>query len=402
MPVLSSETNTTADAAIIGGGVIGLTIARALKRRGMRDVVLIEKGEFGREASWAAGGILAPQVEASASDDFFRLACASRDAYPKFAAELKAESNLDVELDTTGTLYVAFSDQNESDLRERFEWQQSQGLRIEWLDGDSARQLEPCLSDKVRCALRFPKDYQVDNRKLVQAVLIASERLGVRLLSGCEAHGLKVENKKVVGADTSQGFIRTKALVIAAGAWSSSISSGERLTKIDVEPVRGQMLCFKVNPQLARHVIYSSRGYLIPRHDGRLLAGSTTEHVGFDKRVTAQAIAAIKDMAVEICPSVQSLPLMDTWAGFRPKVKDGLPVLGRSDEIDGLVYATGHYRNGILLAPITGELISETIVSGVNSSLLKRFSPDRVCQKSDREGGHDALADARASDTTSF
>jgi len=133
-----------------------------------------------------------------------------------------------------------------------------------------------------------------------------------------------------------------------------------------------------------------------------LLAGSTTERVGFDKRVTDDAIAAIKHMAVEICPSVQSLPLIDSWAGFRPKAKDGLPILGRSDEIDGLIYATGHYRNGILLAPITGELIAETIVSGMNSPRLAAFSPDRVSQKPDREGGQVALAHARASDTTEF
>ncbi|HYT48904.1 MAG TPA: glycine oxidase ThiO, partial [Pyrinomonadaceae bacterium] len=366
------------------------------------DVTVIEKGEFGREASWAGGGILAPQVEASASNDFFRLACASRDSYPAFAADLKAESNIDVELDTTGTLYVAFSDQDESDLRERFEWQRSEGLRVEWFDGISARQLELCLSDNVRCALRFPKDYQVDNRKLVQALTIANERLGVRLLSACEAFGLKIEHDKVIGVDTSQGFIKAKTLVIAAGAWSSMIDYPDRTTKIDIEPVRGQMLCFEANRQLARHVIYSSRGYLIPRHDGRLLAGSTTERVGFDKRVTDDAIAAIKHMAVEICPSVQSLPLIHSWAGFRPKAKDGLPILGRSDEIDGLIYATGHYRNGILLAPITGELIAETIVSGMNSPRLAAFSPDRVSQKPDREGGQVALAHARASDTTEF
>ncbi len=392
--------NNIAAVAIIGGGVIGLTIARALKRRGMRDVILIEKGEFGREASWAAGGILAPQVEADAADHFFRLACKSRDLYPQFAAELKVETGVEVELDTTGTLYVAFSDQDESDLRERFEWQRSEGFNVEWLEVKAARQLEPCLSDKVRCALRFPKDYQVDNRKLVRALLIANERSGVRLLSNCEAQSLKIENDMVVGIDTSQGFFSTTMVVIAAGAWSSRIELSKQLTHIGVEPVRGQMLCFEAKPQLARHVIYSSRGYLIPRHDGRLLAGSTTERVGFDKRNTDEAIAAIKEMAVEIFPVVQSLPLRDSWAGFRPRSKDGLPVLGRSSDIDGLIYATGHYRNGILLAPVTGELIAEIVVEAAQPPLLKAFSPDRFSEKIAERPS--ALAHARGSDATDF
>ena len=346
------------------------------------------------------GGILAPQVEADAADDFFRLACKSRDLYPRFAGELKVESGIDVELDTNGTLYVGFSNQDEADLRDRFEWQRNEGFAVEWLDGDAARQSESCLSDKVCCALRFPKDYQVDNRKLVQALLIANERLGVRLLSDCEARSLKIENNAIAGINTSQGFISTNMVVVAAGAWSSRIESSKQLKHIGVEPVRGQMLCFEAKPQLARHVIYSSRGYLIPRHDGRLLAGSTTEHAGFDKRVTKEAIAAIKEMAVEIFPVVQSLPLIDSWAGFRPKPKDGLPVLGRSNEIEGLIYATGHYRNGILLAPVTGDSIAEIIIEAAQPSLLTAFSPDRFSEKTAERPP--ALANARGSDATDF
>jgi glycine oxidase len=368
--------NNIAEVVIIGGGVIGLTVARALALRGARHVTLIEKNEFGREASWAAGGILAPQVEADQSDDFFRLACASRDLYAQFANDLMAESDVDVELDTTGTLYVGFTETDESELRRRFAWQRAEQLRVEWLDGDEARQLEPCLSDKVRCALRFPFDYQVENRKLLAALLTANERLSVRLIRDCEACVLRIDGSKVAGLETSQGFIKTGTVVLAAGAWTSSIESSPPLP-LDVEPVRGQMLCFEANPQLARHVIYSARGYLIPRRDGRLLAGSTTEHVGFDKRVTVEGIERIKEMAFEISPAVSRLPLIDSWAGFRPRALDDLPVLGRPEEIDGLVYATGHYRNGILLAPITGELIADVILTGAAAPMLKTFSPER-------------------------
>jgi glycine oxidase len=179
---------------------------------------------------------------------------------------------------------------------------------------------------------------------------------------------------KVQGINTSQGLIGALSVVIAAGAWSSMIDPAKQ---IQVEPVRGQMLCFQAQPQIARHVIYSSQGYLIPRADGRLLAGSTTEAVGFDKSVTDEGVNKIRSMAREIAPVVTELPLLDSWAGFRPRAADDLPVLGNSVEIEGLVYATGHYRNGILLAPITGELIAETIVSRKTPAALAAFSPDR-------------------------
>jgi glycine oxidase len=371
------EPGQTADVLIIGGGAIGLTIARALAQRGVPKVTVTEKHEFGREASWAAGGILAPQVEADRQDDFFRLACASRDMYQEFATGLQADSDIDVQLDTSGTLYVAFTEAEEAEFRARFAWQQSQGMAIEWLDAGAARKLEPNLSEQVRCALRFSNDFQVENRRLIDALLIANERLGVCLLKKCEATALRIENDRVAGVETSKGFIPAHSVVLAAGAWSSLIDSPTRLPQIDVTPVRGQMLCFEPAEQLARHVIYSARGYLIPRNDGRLLAGSTTEEAGFEKLVTPEGVSAIKSMAVEIAPALKPLPVVDSWAGFRPRAKDGLPVLGPTKQLAGLFYATGHYRNGILLAPITGQLIAEAILSGANPPLLSSFSPDR-------------------------
>lgn len=364
----------TTDVVIIGGGIIGLTIARALAKRGSNDVTMIEKNQFGQEASWAAGGILAPQIEADKDDDFFRLACASRDLYRDFVPALEEESGIGVGFDTTGTIYVAFTEEEEKDFRSRITWQQARGLAVEWLTAEEARQVEPCLSNSVRCAQRFPDDYQIENRKLVEALRITNERLGVRLINGCEALGLRIENGKVVGVETSKGFIGAPTTVIAAGAWSSTVTA---LDSISLAPVRGQMLCFEPQPQFARHVIYSARGYLIPRSSGRLLAGSTTEEVGFDKSVTGEGVDAIKSMAFEIAPTLESSSVVDSWAGFRPRSADGLPILGPSRKIDGLFYATGHYRNGILLAPITGELIAEAIATRTNPPLISPFSPDR-------------------------
>ena len=364
------------DVVIVGGGVIGLAIARALALRGVSDVTLIERGQPGTEASWAAGGILAPQVEADHVDDFFHLAAASRDLYPAFAESLKKETGIDVELDQTGTLCLGFTQRDEGELRSRYDWQSSEGLSVEWLTGDEARRIEPFISKQVRCALRFPKDYQVENRRLVQALLKANEKRGMRLITDCNVSELLIENGKVCGVETSSGFVAASVVVVAAGAWTSLISSSAT-TLPKIEPIRGQMLCFETRPRIARHVIYSSRGYVVPRRDGRVLAGSTTECVGFERRVTDEGISAIKSMAIEIAPALAQLAPIDSWAGFRPRATDDLPVLGPCEEIAGLFYATGHYRNGILLAPITGELIAAAIVDGVTPSMLAAFSPDR-------------------------
>ena len=372
----------TADVVIVGGGVIGLTIARALRQRGVRDVMLIERGSPGTEASWAAGGILAPQVEADKADEFFRLGCASRDMYGGFATALRAETGVDIELDTTGTLCLAFTPEDESELRRRHKWQKDAGLNVEWLNADDAHQLEPCISAKARCAVRFPDDVQVENRKLVEALIVANEKLGARLVEGCEVRAIRTERYKIGAVETSLGIVSTPSVVVAVGAWTSFIDWPDiSLPRVNIEPVRGQILCYKAQPQIAHHVLYSPRGYLVPRLDGRLLAGSTVEHVGFDKRVTSEGMNVIQTMAREIAPALEHVQVMDSWAGFRPRAQDDLPVIGPCEEIEGLCYATGHYRNGILLAPITGELIAAAVTGEATPPWLARFSPNRFQSK---------------------
>lgn len=369
----------TADAVIIGGGVIGLAIARALCRRGIERVVLIERGRLGMEASHAAAGMLAPQVEADGADDFLELASASRDLYPSLARELREETGIDIELETTGTLLLAFNERDEEEAQRRFDWQSRAGLSVEHLTAEEARRLEPCISPALRGALRFPRDWQVENRRLLAALAAACDRLGVRLLTGTSAESLRLERGRVTSVETSRGRLSAPAVVVACGAWTSSLSLEDKHTaSVRIEPVRGQMLCFEANPRPARHVIYSPRGYIVPRLDGRLLAGSTTEHAGFDKSVTGRGLQVIMKQALEIAPGIGSLPVLDTWAGLRPRSLDDLPVLGMSAETSGLFYATGHYRNGILLAPITGELIAEQVAGGDGArAQMSAFSPDR-------------------------
>lgn len=372
-----SGLKNTADVVIVGGGAIGLSIARDLMLRGAGDVVLLERGEFGREASWAAGGILAPQVEADAADDFFRLARASRDLYPEFARALGDETGIDVELDQTGTLYVGFNENDEREMRRRYAWQQREGLRVAWLSGEEARRLEPKLSVEVRCALRFPDDWQVDNRRLVQALVRANEKLGATMISQREVTSIRAVNGRVLGVETAAGTIKASTVVVAAGAWTTRLKTSNDSLVPEIEPVRGQMLCFKPETPVSGHVIYSSRGYLVPRRDGRLLAGSTSERVGFDERVTSEGVGSIKSTAVEIAPVLAELPVIDSWCGFRPRAMDDLPVIGSSEETEGLFYATGHYRNGILLAPVTAKMISACVVDRARPLRAEVFSPAR-------------------------
>jgi glycine oxidase len=344
---------------IVGGGVIGVTIARALALRGVRDVCLVERGRLGTEASWAAAGMLLPQVEADAPDEFFNLACQSRDLYPGFAAALREETGIDVELDTTGTLYLALTETDHEEIEKRYEWQTQAGLSVERLSSAEARELEPSISEATLGALRFPKDIQVENRRLLSALANSVTKLGVDIATQTTVESVNIEGNRVRCVQTSRGAINCPTVVIAAGTWSSFIKAPVPT----IEPVRGQMICLEAKPQVTRHVIYSPRGYIVPRQDGRLLAGSTSEHAGFAKCVTAGGIATILRNALEISAGISDLPVIDTWAGLRPRAADGLPVIGPCDEIDGLFYATGHYRNGILLAPLTGELISKAIVS---------------------------------------
>jgi glycine oxidase len=360
------------EVVIVGGGVIGLSIARALAIQGITDVCLLERGHLGTEASFAAAGMLAPQAEADSRDDFFDLLCQSRDLYPKFAAALKEESNVDIELDTTGTLYLAFNEHDQIEIEQRYDWQTRAGLAVERLTFADARLLEPSIANNVSGALRFPFDIQVENRRLLNALVNSVSQFGVKIETGVNVESINTEHDRVKGVQTSDGFLSCSTLIVAAGAWTSFIDS-----RIKIEPVRGQMVCLNAKPQVSRHVVYSPRGYIVPRQDGRLLAGSTSEKAGFAKDVTVGGVTTILQNATEICPALSALPIADLWAGLRPRTADGLPVLGPCGEIDGLIYATGHYRNGILLAPITGELIAKIVVEDTVPPALAPFSPDR-------------------------
>ena len=362
---------------IIGGGVIGLSIARELHKQGVRRITLVEKGVCGEESSWAAAGMLGPQAEANETGPFFDLCCSSRDRYPAFAAELLDETGVDIELDRAGTLYLAFTDEDVREIRERFEWQQKASLAVEHLSADETRRMEPFVSPDVREALFFPNDWQVENRKLCTALRRYAELNGIEIREKTSVEKVIVEDGRVTGAETDSGAIGADKTVLATGAWTSLIKLGDADMPLKVEPVRGQMIAFQTAKRLFQRVIYSRRGYIVPRADGRILAGSTSENAGFDKSVTDSAADSLREMAGEIAPGIAGLPIADRWAGLRPFAMDGLPVLGAINGIDDLFIATAHYRNGILLAPLTAKLAAESLVSGKDSEYFRTFGPDR-------------------------
>ena len=361
---------------IVGGGVIGLSIARELHKKGAGKITILERGAGGREASFAAAGMLAPQAEADKADDFFYLCDESNRLYPQFAAELLDETGVDVELDRSGTLYAAFTGADAEDIRRRFAWQTKAGLKVERLKADEARKIEPFISTDVREALFFPNDWQVENRKLLAALEKYAALNQIEIVENAEVKSLLRQGAKAVGAETDNQKYFASRVVFATGAWTSLIKTGDHVLP-PVSPIRGQMISYKTAKRLFSRVIYSPRGYLVPRRDGRILAGATVEAVGFDKNITAGGREFLVENALEIAPRLINLQISQQWAGLRPFAADGLPILGAFPEIENLYVATAHYRNGILLAPKTAEILADMIVGNTESKYLKIFSPRR-------------------------
>ena len=361
---------------IIGGGIIGLSLARELNRKGIRKVTILERGEIGREASYAAAGMLAPHAETEVLDDFYYFCNESNLLYPQFAEEIFDETDVDIELDRSGTLYIAFSEDDLIQVRRRFEWQTGAGLQVEHLTARETRQTEPFVSPDVLESLYFPNDWQVENRKLLYALQKYCELYGIEIREKREVRNLLIENGKTIGAQTGSERYFAAKTVLTTGAWISFIKA-ENVALPPVKPIRGQMISFHTAKRLFQKVIYSPRGYLVPRADGRILAGATVEDAGFDKSVTEAGRELLRDHALEIAPSLENLEIYESWTGLRPFAPDGLPVLGEFEEVENLFIATAHYRNGILLAPITARVLAEKIVKNSNSKYLEIFNPQR-------------------------
>jgi glycine oxidase len=370
----------TFEAIVIGGGVIGLAIARELKKRGVERILLLEKNETcGAEASSAAAGMLAPQAEADSADDFFNLCRESRDLYGNFADELLVETGVNVQLDQTGTLYLAFDGTDLEEIEKRFAWQRTADLPVEKINRREVLELEPNISERVLGALLFPLDWQVENRNLIRALVESLAARNVSIQCSTAVEKILFENGKVSGVATNFGEIRAQNVIVASGAWTRLFSEMPFDSPLEsfVKPIRGQMLSFAYREKPLRHVVYTARGYAVPRVDNRVLIGATVEDVGFQKSVTGNGLLSLLQTALEISPQLGDLIVSETWSGLRPASADDLPIIGEFPENANLYFATGHYRNGILLAPLTARLIADKIVADKNSPFLQTFNLSR-------------------------
>lgn len=361
---------------VVGGGVIGCAVARHLALRGAR-VRVVERGRPGEEASWAAAGMLAPLVEADGPGPFLDLLLRSREAYPAFAEALREETGIDVGYSDAGSLSLALTDADERVMEARWAWQSAAGLPVQRLTAEEARALEPHVAPALRWALRFPGDHQVENRALSRALWSAAVRAGAEFRLGAEVARVLRAGDRVAGVELAGGErLEGDAVVVAAGCWAGRLGGLPR--PLPVLPVRGQLLAVEALPPRFRHCVDSPRVYTVPRADGRLIIGATVERgAGFHKAVTPAGLRALLSAAVEVAPWVDDLPIVESWSGLRPGTPDDLPVMGEDPEVRGLFYATGHYRNGILLAPVTADAVGEAVLGSNPGVDLAPFSVTR-------------------------
>jgi glycine oxidase len=340
---MSLTPSQTFDVAVVGGGIVGLAVAWAAARRGL-TVCVLERGELGAETSRVAAGMLAPVTEADAGERaLLELGLRSAQMWPGFAAQLGQEAGVDVGYRECGTLVVARGrDEAEALERER-ELRARLGLGVQRLLPSAARALEPALAPHVRLALSVPDDHAVDPRLVCAALAAAGERAGVVMRTGVEVHDLRA--------------VPGEQVVIAAGPWSGALRD-----EVPVRPVKGQSLRLRDpghgREALLERVLRFEGGYLVPRGDGRYVLGATVEERGFDTAMTAGGAYELLRDASELVPGVLELEVEEMLAGLRPGTPDNAPVLGRSASDPRIVWATGHYRNGVLLAPVTGELVA--------------------------------------------
>ncbi len=368
----------TCDVAVVGGGIIGAAIAERLVRDGRR-VTLIERGAVGGEASWAAAGLLTPVHPWNYPESMLRLDAESLALWPDLAARLVAETGIDVELRATGLLSLIDTDDDDREADRRVEWKRRHGEAASRLTRDEALEREPSLAPSIRGALLLPDLAQIRNHRAAPALAAAAARRGATVMEHTSALGFVETNGRVVGVRTTAGDVAAGVVVVAAGVWSATVESGKNVPdpSLPLSPAKGQMLLLRAAPGALRHMILASGEYLVPRTDGRILAGSTVEYVGFDKSVTPQGVATISAAVARMTPSLAAAPVEASWAGLRPDTADHLPILGELRP--GLLAATGHFRSGIMLAPVTAEIVRD-LVDGRAARDLAPFAPRSVSE----------------------
>jgi glycine oxidase len=368
---------------VVGGGAIGLAIGWRLARAGCA-VVLFDRDRAGHSASWASAGMLTPLAEVQfEEEELLQLGLAGLEQFPEFVGELEAETGCSVGYRQDGVLLVGITQDDVAYLRFRHSYQQDLGLPVTWLSGAEARERESHLSAQVSAAVWCPGDHQVDNRRLVKALTKGFLQAGGELFEETEVDEILVADGCVKGVRVGDEVYEGNTVVLAAGSWSRLIPGLPNCAKPPVRPVRGQIMRLTMTEECTLNtmvwysrVATSSVAYLVPKDGGVLVLGATSEEMGFEAEVTAGGLFELLRAAWDVVPGVYDLPVVESMAGLRPGSRDDAPILGKSP-IEGLIMATGHYRKGILLTPLTALAIAEVILEDKTPEIIQPFGIER-------------------------
>ncbi|SFX75843.1 glycine oxidase ThiO [Marinospirillum alkaliphilum] len=344
------------DFLVLGGGVIGMMLARELADAGA-DVTLVERGECARESSWAGGGIVSPLYPWRYPSEITALAAYAQQYYPDFARQLLEETGVDPEFREDGLLFLRVADQQDA-----LDWSARNGNPLEAVDASFLYEREPDVAPGFREALWMPGVASVRNPRLGQALKASlQKRSNIRILEHTEVRHVYHDEGEVLGVEGKQMVFSARRTILCAGAWTGKLLQ-ELGVETAIKPVRGQMILFKAPPGLLNRVVLMDGRYLIPRNDGRILAGSTLEYVGFDKHTTDDALVSLRETAYQILPRLRDYEVEHHWAGLRPGSVDGIPLMGEVPGYRNLFVSAGHFRNGLVLAPAATRVMADLLL----------------------------------------
>ena len=365
---------------IIGGGIIGLSIAWRLIGIG-KKVIIIDKKSLGKEASWAAAGMLSGRLDLKPCEKkLLPIFEKSHLAWPKFAEELENKSGKSIGYKKEGTLRVACDLDEEKKLKNNYDFLKNNKVNIYWLSGDKIRDKEPYVSNNVLSGFFSPDDHHVNNRYILDALItiLKKNKNNCIFKENTEVEKIITDKNQVIGVKTRNETIKTKEIIVCSGAWTSKIKNIE-IKEVPIRPVKGQMVCLKIpkNISLLKHILWRENVYLVPRNNSDLIIGATEEEMGYDKSLTVGGIYNLLKIAREVLPAIEDLSIVESWSGLRPTSRDDAPIIGPSKKLKGLIYATGHHKNGILLAPLTSSIIKNYYLKGRIENDFNNFEPGR-------------------------
>lgn len=364
------------DCLIIGGGVIGLSLAYELSTRGRR-VMLVDRGEPGCEASWAGAGILPPANAHTATEPLDRLAALSLGLHAEWAARLREETGIDNGFRRCGALYVARTEAERTRLANEEQLLRRAEIEFRHLSTQEVSSVEPSLDAASLCgAWLAPSECQIRNPRHLKALLTACHARGVEIVAGVETHDFETAGARLVAALTSAGRIEAGSFCIASGAWSRRLLARLGM-EVPLAPIRGQIVLLATRASLLKHIVNEGPRYLVPRDDGHVLVGSTEEDAGFDKRPTAEGTSSLLQLALELAPPLAAARVERCWAGLRPAIADRLPMIGRIQALANAYVATGHYRSGLTLSPGTAVALAQLMEAREPAVPLTAFRPER-------------------------